>query len=397
MSQRHGCASDPHRPRSLRTCWDALPWPNKCPKICCSIFSHLWQSCKLSQLTADWQQSAESHRAVQLNDSLHGLTTECHKGFVWMDVVVVLLEAAWRVIFWLFVIWSEFFWASEGQNTRKTVGMKKNKTAEQQAASAVAMTSTLAIKIAIKFDCNGLQSNVIRPSSACTATEVRKCSGRWKCSRWKQNHGSRHQCQIHATKWEHFDITWNVHVTIGQDWFSHDAKWWWIHLTHHSFNDTQTSRCEQMCNWNAAIVLFVNDGAALLDQCAPDQKLFTQSSSWLSATTMCAVDLFVQSCCVVQRRQEWKRIPMFILFASLDSGATQRSLGHVNTKERWTGFGFHCWFMDLLLLLCFLGGVKCNTLICLQLAVHRASSHGTHRVVTHSQKMRFSAHRTSCC
>jgi len=31
------------------------------------------------------------------------------------------------------------------------------------------------------------------------------------------------------------------------------------------------------------------------------------------------------------------------------------------------------------------------------LAMHRASSHGTHRVVTHSQKTRFSAHRTGCC
>jgi len=39
----------------------------------------------------------------------------------------------------------------------------------------------------------------------------------------------------------------------------------------------------------------------------------------------------------------------------------------------------------------------CNTLICLQLATHRVSSCGTHGVVTHSQKMRFSAHRTSCC
>jgi len=38
----------------------------------------------------------------------------------------------------------------------------------------------------------------------------------------------------------------------------------------------------------------------------------------------------------------------------------------------------------------------CNTLICLQLALHRASSCGTHRVVTHSRKTRFSAHRTSC-
>jgi len=38
----------------------------------------------------------------------------------------------------------------------------------------------------------------------------------------------------------------------------------------------------------------------------------------------------------------------------------------------------------------------CNALICLQLALHRASSCGTHGVVTHSQKMRFSAHRTSC-
>ena len=38
----------------------------------------------------------------------------------------------------------------------------------------------------------------------------------------------------------------------------------------------------------------------------------------------------------------------------------------------------------------------CNALICLQLAMHRASSHGTHGVVTHSQKTRFSAHRTSC-
>jgi len=38
---------------------------------------------------------------------------------------------------------------------------------------------------------------------------------------------------------------------------------------------------------------------------------------------------------------------------------------------------------------------SCNALICLQLAVHRAPSCGTHRVVTHSRKMRFSAHRTS--
>jgi len=38
----------------------------------------------------------------------------------------------------------------------------------------------------------------------------------------------------------------------------------------------------------------------------------------------------------------------------------------------------------------------CNTLICLWLAMHRASSYGTHRVVTHSRKTRFSAHRTSC-
>ena len=30
------------------------------------------------------------------------------------------------------------------------------------------------------------------------------------------------------------------------------------------------------------------------------------------------------------------------------------------------------------------------------LAVHRVSSYGTHRVVTHSQKIRFSACRTSC-
>jgi len=39
---------------------------------------------------------------------------------------------------------------------------------------------------------------------------------------------------------------------------------------------------------------------------------------------------------------------------------------------------------------------RCNTLICVQLAMHRVSSYGTHRVVTHSQKMRFSAYRTSC-
>ena len=41
--------------------------------------------------------------------------------------------------------------------------------------------------------------------------------------------------------------------------------------------------------------------------------------------------------------------------------------------------------------------VLCNTLICLQLATHGVSSCGTHGVVTHSQKTRFSAHRTSCC
>jgi len=40
--------------------------------------------------------------------------------------------------------------------------------------------------------------------------------------------------------------------------------------------------------------------------------------------------------------------------------------------------------------------VDCNTLICLHLATHRVSSYGTHGVVTHSQKIRFSAHRTSC-
>jgi len=39
----------------------------------------------------------------------------------------------------------------------------------------------------------------------------------------------------------------------------------------------------------------------------------------------------------------------------------------------------------------------CNALICLQLATHRASSYGTHGVVTHSRKTRFLAHRTSCC
>jgi len=39
---------------------------------------------------------------------------------------------------------------------------------------------------------------------------------------------------------------------------------------------------------------------------------------------------------------------------------------------------------------------NCNTLICLQFAMHRASSYGTHGVVTHSRKMRFSACRTSC-
>jgi len=39
---------------------------------------------------------------------------------------------------------------------------------------------------------------------------------------------------------------------------------------------------------------------------------------------------------------------------------------------------------------------SCNTLICLQLAMHEASSCGTHRVVTHSQKTGFSAHGTSC-
>jgi len=38
----------------------------------------------------------------------------------------------------------------------------------------------------------------------------------------------------------------------------------------------------------------------------------------------------------------------------------------------------------------------CNTLICLQLAVHRVSSYGTHRVVTHSRRICFSAHGTSC-
>jgi len=41
-------------------------------------------------------------------------------------------------------------------------------------------------------------------------------------------------------------------------------------------------------------------------------------------------------------------------------------------------------------------GLKCNTLICLQLAMHRVSSCGTHRVVTHSRKTRFPAHGTSC-
>jgi len=40
--------------------------------------------------------------------------------------------------------------------------------------------------------------------------------------------------------------------------------------------------------------------------------------------------------------------------------------------------------------------LNCNTLICLQLAAHRVSSHGTHRVVTHSRKTCFSAHGTSC-
>jgi len=38
----------------------------------------------------------------------------------------------------------------------------------------------------------------------------------------------------------------------------------------------------------------------------------------------------------------------------------------------------------------------CNAPICPQLATHRVSSCGTHRVVTHSWKMRFSAHGTSC-
>jgi len=38
----------------------------------------------------------------------------------------------------------------------------------------------------------------------------------------------------------------------------------------------------------------------------------------------------------------------------------------------------------------------CNTLICLQLAMHRVSSNGTHRVATHSRKMRFSACGTHC-
>jgi len=39
---------------------------------------------------------------------------------------------------------------------------------------------------------------------------------------------------------------------------------------------------------------------------------------------------------------------------------------------------------------------NCNAPICLQLATHRVSSCGTHGVVTHSQKTRFSACRTSC-
>jgi len=41
-------------------------------------------------------------------------------------------------------------------------------------------------------------------------------------------------------------------------------------------------------------------------------------------------------------------------------------------------------------------GGECNTLICPQLAMHGVSSCGTHRVVTHSRKMRSSAHGTSC-
>jgi len=41
-------------------------------------------------------------------------------------------------------------------------------------------------------------------------------------------------------------------------------------------------------------------------------------------------------------------------------------------------------------------GGECNTPTCLQLATHRAPSCGTHRVVTHSRKMRFPAHGTSC-
>jgi len=40
---------------------------------------------------------------------------------------------------------------------------------------------------------------------------------------------------------------------------------------------------------------------------------------------------------------------------------------------------------------------SCNALICLQLAAHRVSPCGTHGFVTHSQKTRFSACRTSCC
>jgi len=52
---------------------------------------------------------------------------------------------------------------------------------------------------------------------------------------------------------------------------------------------------------------------------------------------------------------------------------------------------------DNVLSMIFLAGAdKCNALICLQLAMHRASSCGTHGVVTHSRKTRFSACRTSC-
>jgi len=154
----------------------------------------------------------------------------------------------------------------------------------------------------------------------------------------------------------------------------------------------QMNNCVKVCTRCTQCVLPHAIPLVPCQTCAQQTALCKRCNTTCRCTIATCIECFVNShtnTCHSKRHPSSKWNPMLLWTCSC-----HRLPRHTNFQQQMR------WDLCNKAKLCLDGAVDCdcgcNTLICLQLALHRASSCGTHRVVTHSRKTRSSAHGTSC-